>query len=85
MKKKNDNIKNEKQESYKKTNICNKTFVRKYTNDKNHSRVSDHCHYIEITDVLHIAYVIFKIVYLKKFVWFFTLDQTMTNILSYKS
>ena len=33
-------------------------------------------------EVLHIAYVIYKIVHLKKFLWFFTIHQTMVIILS---
>ena len=33
-------------------------------------------------EVLDIAHVIQNIVYLKKFQWFFTVNQTMINILS---
>ena len=34
------------------------------------------------TEFLHIAYIIYNIVCLKKFLQFFAMDQTMINILS---
>ena len=35
------------------------------------------------TEVGHIKYVIYNIVYLKEFPWFFAMDQTMIIILTY--
>ena len=71
------------QESYEKAkyfNICKEKFENKYLKDKKYRKVTDQCHYTE--EVLRIAYVIWNIVRLKKFLWVFIMDQTMMIILS---
>ena len=47
---------------------------------KSFGRVRDHCHYTDkchYTELLHIVYVICNKVHLKKFLWLFTMDQSM--------
>ena len=41
-------------------------FEEKYVKDKKYCNVRDHCHYKGNIEVLHIAYVIQNIAYLKK-------------------
>ena len=50
------------------------------TFDKSFGRVRGHCHYTDkchYTELLHIVYVICNMVHLKKFLWLFTIDQSM--------
>ena len=76
----------EQQESWKCVKICyicNEKVGNKTPEDDKYQKVREHCHYrchcqVNI-EVLHIAYVISSIVYLRKF---FTMDLAMITILS---
>ena len=71
-------LRNEQQESYEKTKICciwKKKFKHKYTNDRNYQKVKDHCHYTGKYRDPAYSMCDLKDVYLKKFLWFFTIDR----------
>ena len=60
---------NEQQESYENAKVCyiyKETFQDKYAKDKKHRKVRKHCDYKLNIEVLHIIYVIWNLVYLKK-------------------
>ena len=64
----------EQQESYENAKtccFCNEKIENKYAKGKKYCKVRDHCHYIGEIEVLHIAYVIWNIVYLKNSYSFF--------------
>ena len=61
----------EQQESHENAKICfirKEKFENEYLRDKKYSKIRDGCHHInEYRGVLHISYVIWNTVHLKKF------------------
>ena len=55
-----------------------KMFKHKYSSDKNYCKFN----ILVNVKVLHIAYVIYNITYVKKVLWFFTIHETVIIILS---
>ena len=48
--------------------------AHKSTNDKNYCQVGNHCYYTGKYGVVHIAFVIYNVLYLKEFMLLFTID-----------
>ena len=72
------------QKSFQNVKICyifKEVVEDKHAKDKKYWKVRDHCHYAGEYRGADTAYVIQSIVYLKKFLQFFTMDLTMIIIL----
>ena len=75
----------EQQESYENVKICyicHKKFENKYLKDKKYHIFIDHCYYTGEYRGAVYSICNLKLVYLKKFLLFFIMDQPMIRILS---